>query len=173
MWLETPLVDHNSALFCFYLLFVSTLEDATIKSVSRSVFFSQYPWQKSNTWLKNTHFIQPEKPLSGSHTSLSDGSQTLTDSPHVWLSLAEWLQVREEWDSPLGWKTENQYVSLWTSSDIYFKSVSERECHAWRIRVLKTWSKGEYAERKWPESRSVVVSLVFNYYVLNAYVKHF
>lgn len=102
MWLETPLVDHVSGLFCFYLLFVSTLEDATMKSVSRSVFFSQYPWQQSNTWLKNTHFIQP-----GSHTSLSDGSQTLTDSPHVWPSVAEWLQVGQEWDSPVGWKTES------------------------------------------------------------------
>lgn len=164
MWLETPLADHDcTALHCFVSicsLFHSVTGRrrlTTIKSVTWTVFFSL---SLSVSMARATHlsvislkhaFYSTPKPQSGSHTPLAV-SQTLRDSPRASTELGpvtsgqgETGSLTHASDSPLKWKTENQYVSSWISSDISFEvclrgnvSVTPGESGYWKPEAEET-----------------------------------
>lgn len=85
MWLETPLVDHDyhcAALFGFYLLFVPLWETLGYDNKKCVMEWFGIHGKKATdpSVISEQHtFYSTRKPQSGSHTSLSGGSQTLGD----------------------------------------------------------------------------------------------
>lgn len=151
MWLKTSLTDHNWALlFTFCLLNAPLCFTLWITTIKSKCFFFQFPRQK-------TVICRCENVAS---SKISDG-QNLQDSPHTWTGIS---RVTLVWRETGGLIVHNSSRGINNAFVNFIRHFLWREaerkclCHAWGVRLLKTWSWGKYwlgwqtvhsKERKW------------------------